>query len=75
VNGGNVDTSLLASFSSDVTRQQAVANAAAQLVGRDPKEARALVDRYVTRPEIREQAERMLERGPGPIRPPGFPLF
>jgi hypothetical protein len=73
--GGNVETSLLASFSSDVTRQTAVMTAATQIAGRDPKEARALVDRYVTLPALREQADRALERGAGPPRIAGFPVF
>ncbi|HEX5049654.1 MAG TPA: hypothetical protein VFX89_21250 [Gammaproteobacteria bacterium] len=63
MNAGNLDTSLLASFSSDATRQTAVLTAVTQLAGRDPKEARALVDRYVTLPSLREQADRALESG------------
>ncbi|HET8699848.1 MAG TPA: hypothetical protein VFO94_20365, partial [Gammaproteobacteria bacterium] len=59
--GASVDTSLLPFFSGDAARQQAVLNAATQLVRRDPEGARALVDRYVTRPELRTQADRMLE--------------
>jgi hypothetical protein len=72
--GNGVDTSLLPFFSGDAARQQAVVNAASQLARRDPAEARALVDRYVTRPELRTQADRILEaagRG-GPLVGPPF---
>lgn len=73
--GNNVDTSLLASFSADATRQQAVMQAAMQIVGRDPKEARALVDRYVTRPDLREQANRNLDLSTAGRIAPFVPVF
>jgi hypothetical protein len=50
-----------------------VLTAVTQLAGRDPKEARALVDRYVTLPSLREQADRALESGGARrIGPPPF---
>ncbi|HET7130830.1 MAG TPA: hypothetical protein VFJ95_01225, partial [Gammaproteobacteria bacterium] len=69
--GNGVDTSLLPFFSADAARQQAVVNAASQLARRDPAEAHALVDRYVTRPELRAQADRILEAASRA----GFPPF
>ncbi|HZF29597.1 MAG TPA: hypothetical protein VE907_10790 [Gammaproteobacteria bacterium] len=67
--GGNgIDTSLLASFSGELPRQRAVLTAVQQLARRNPSEARALIDRYVTAPELREQANRILV-GPGVIGP------
>src|SRR5690606_11217710 len=60
-----LDAQLLAAFNDSQARQQAVVQAMWAVAQRDPAEARALLDAHVTDPQLRLQAEQMLESGSG----------
>ena len=57
---GVPDAALLNAFSSDIARQQGLVRTIFEIAQRSPDNARELVDRYVTDPALRQQAESML---------------
>ncbi len=60
-----LDTSVLSGFSSDIARQEAVGRAIVQIGQRDPREARQLMERWITDPVLRQQTEQSLARSGG----------
>lgn len=60
---GQVEISALEAIRSDVTRQQAVVSVIWGLAKSDPDLARELIDRYLTDPALRRQAETALTHG------------
>jgi hypothetical protein len=60
------DPALLNAFSADMPRQRAVLNTLYQVAQRDPSEARTLVQRHITDPGLRAQADQLLQN----VRPP-----
>jgi hypothetical protein len=58
--GGDIDSSLMAAFSSDTTRQRAVQSAIYRIAQRSPADARLLAERHLPLPEQRQQAERAI---------------
>jgi hypothetical protein len=59
---GTVDHSLFAAFNSDSARQQAARQIVGTLATRDPTQARAVLDAYITDPALRQAAEQQMER-------------
>jgi hypothetical protein len=57
----DLDLGLLSAFTSDTERQQAVLQLVQGLAYRDPGRALAIADANLTNPELREQAERVIE--------------
>jgi hypothetical protein len=76
-----LDSALIAAFSGEPARQQAVLAALRPVAERDAGEARALIDRYLDAPAQRAQAEQILEQirlgmPGGRTLPPGMiPVF
>jgi hypothetical protein len=56
------DAALLSAFSDARARERGVAAAMWNIAARDPNEARALIDRYVTDPAVRRQAENAIQQ-------------
>jgi hypothetical protein len=55
------DAELMAAFSTELARQQAIARVISSVARSDPIEARRLVDEHLSYPDVRQQAERMIE--------------
>jgi hypothetical protein len=70
---GELDSALIAAFSTAAARERAVLNALRTVGARNPAEARTLIDRYIASPAQREQAERILEQAR--VLPPLPPVF
>jgi hypothetical protein len=69
------ESSLLALFSSEEAKQRALAQQIYRIGEEDPAEARRLLDRHVTQPELHSQISSWLDRPPdqrGPGSSPGF---
>jgi hypothetical protein len=66
---GSLDPQLLAAFSSDSHRAQAIIGAMDALRRIDPKLGRTLIDQYVRDPDLRAEAEQILD-GSAPFRFP-----
>ncbi len=60
-----IDWQLLSAFESDAARGQAVRQVVSMVGSRDPAEARSLIDRWITDPSMREQAEQALQQAGG----------
>lgn len=56
------DAALLGAFSDAGARERGVAAAMYNIAARDPNEARELIDRYVTDPALRKQAENAIQQ-------------
>lgn len=67
-----LDSALIAEMSTPATRERAVLNAMRAVAVRNPAEARTLIDRYLTSPAQREQAERILEQARNAAASPLF---
>ncbi|HJR71527.1 MAG TPA: hypothetical protein VKA43_15905, partial [Gammaproteobacteria bacterium] len=69
---GSPDVGLLNAFSSDQTRQAAVLGIVQGLAYDDPARARTIADAHLNDPNVRAQAERIIDAGRnGPRRPIG----
>ena len=55
------DPLVVQAFSAEPARQSAMLGAVYRLAQRDPEEARALIERHITLPEQRKQAERAVQ--------------
>jgi len=58
-----IDHVLVDSFSSPEARQRGVSDAVSLIATRDPAVARQLADQYITAPDARQAADRLIERG------------
>jgi hypothetical protein len=68
------ESSLLALFSSEKAKQQAIATQIYRIGEEDPAEARRLLDRHITLPELHSQISSWLDRPPdqrSPVFSPG----
>jgi len=69
---GRVETRLLQAFSSDAAAQRSLAGTMTSLGRSDPDLGRELIERYITDPALRAQAEERLVQGvSGPSMPTG----
>jgi hypothetical protein len=67
------ESSLLALFSSEEAKQQALAQRIYAIAQRDRAEAQRLLDRYISQPELRTQISGWLDRPPGERGPTVYP--
>ncbi len=57
------DSALFSAFQSDAARQRAMSSVVYHVARHDPSAARDLMDKYITDPTLRQQAEQMFESG------------